>query len=101
MEKYCKLCNTYKDLNDFYLHYTEGKHLIRSSHHCKECIKNNCKDNILNICKELDIPFIQEEWNKLNEYHPNTINIGRYVSKMQLKGFMRFHFEDSIYFNEK
>lgn len=104
MEKYCKLCDTYKDLKDFYLHYTHGKHTIKSSHYCKDCIKKDFKNNdieqVLKICKELDIPYIKEEWNKLNERYPNTINIGRYVSKMQLTGFMGYYFEDSIYFSE-
>ena len=78
------------------------------SSYCKECFCNIIElDNIESfraICEELDYPFIKREIRELvNNYQyslDKQVIIGRYLSKMRLKGYYSFHYEDSDNFNK-
>ena len=57
-------------------------------------------NTFINILKEMDYPFIQEEWDMLikqclkKKGLLNTI-LGKYISLMQTKSFKNFTFKDS------
>lgn len=78
---------------------------------CKTCVKNSIIDNVFKTfkpyLKDMDYPFIESEWIQLvkrNNEKPidkrNQTIFGKYISKMRLKGFKGFTWEDSIKFNE-
>ena len=73
---------------------------------CKKCltmhIDNFNPETYLWILKELDVPYIPEEWitlrNRAFAKNPNlngTSVLGKYLSKMKLRQFKDFHWEDS------
>lgn len=69
--------------------------------HCKTCCTMGVQDNdlstFLGILKEIDVPFIPSEWRSL--LVKKTIGgpsiLGKYVSKMRLNQFKKYHWEDS------
>ena len=73
---------------------------------CKKCltmhIDNFNPETFLWILKEMDIPYIPEEWNVLRDRafakNPNlngTSVFGKYLSKMKLKQWQNYTWEDS------
>ena len=48
----------------------------------------------------LDVPFIEYEWNMLIDVHKNSNVLGRYLAKMNLRGFRDYTYEDSNFLNE-
>ncbi len=68
---------------------------------CKECITSSLKEDDpntwMNILKELDRPYIEEEWDSIREKHPDRplINIlARYIAKMNLYGYKNYTYLD-------
>lgn len=63
---------------------------------------------VIKILKELDYPFLIDEWNILmiREIQKNGDNIsaarilGKYIAKMDLLGWRSFTFKDSFWFFE-
>ena len=103
---YCKNCNSTKAEDKFYLSnnltkYPEGKVDL-----CKKCmtmhVDNWDPDTYLWILQEVDVPYIPEEWNKLlaaygkdrSKVTGMTI-LGRYLSKMKLKQYRDFRWNDT------
>ena len=73
---------------------------------CKKCltmhIDNFNPDTFLWILKDMDVPYIPEEWNVLRDRafakNPNlngTSVFGKYLSKMKLKQWKNYGWEDS------
>ena len=74
---------------------------------CKQCltmhIDNFNPDTFLWLLKEFDVPYIPEEWNTLRDKafakDPKKMNgmsvFGKYLSKMKLKQWMRYSWEDT------
>ena len=108
---YCKNCNSTKAEDQFYLSnnltkYPEGKVDL-----CKKCmtmhVDNWDPDTYLWILQEVDVPYIPEEWNKLlaaygkdrSKVTGMTI-LGRYLSKMKLKQYRDFRWNDTDHLQE-
>lgn len=104
----CWRCKRELSIQDFYKH-KDGK----IDHVCKECLIADVKDNdpisFLGLLRRFDIPYIEKEWAVLverqkikavekGEYH--TI-FGKYLSKMKLKGWKGYTFEDSAELNQR
>ena len=73
---------------------------------CKDCITmhvdNWDPNSFLWILQEIDVPWVQEEWNKLLATfgkEPEKLNgtsiLGRYLSKMKLKQFKDYRWKDN------
>lgn len=104
---YCRVCNRTMDEDQFYTskrldRYPEGGHLLE----CKKCITRHVDNwdpnTYLNILEEIDVPYIEEEWTKLMAKYAQdpskvtgTTILGRYLSKMKLKQFRDYHWEDT------
>lgn len=78
---------------------------------CKKCltmhVDNWNPDTYLWILQEADVPYIPDEWNKLlTSYGRNTKKmtgmtiLGRYLSKMKLKQFNEYRWEDTEHLQE-
>lgn len=110
MDCVCALCGKVaKEYEHKFWHINmgAGKNDPYSSR-CKECFCNIIElDDIQSfraVCEELDYPFIKKEIRKLvNNYQyrlDKQVIIGRYLSKMRLKGYYSFHYEDSDFLNK-
>ena len=104
--KICPSCGEKLTIFDFFLNkdidkYPDGRLSI-----CKDCV---CRDiniydplTFIPILQELDVPYIQFEWDK---YIINAISqdkeptsrmiLGKYLSYMNLRGFRHLRYEDS------
>lgn len=103
---YCKNCNSTKDGDNFYLSnnlekYPEGKVDL-----CKKCmtlhVDNWDPQTYLWILQEVDVPYIPDEWNKLLATYGKDRSkltgltiLGRYLSKMKLKQYRDFRWNDT------
>ena len=71
---------------------------------CKECIREMYEINNIEqakiVLQALDMPFIEKEWNRLIDFYKNSNILGRYIAKMNLRGFCGFTYEDSKKLNE-
>lgn len=89
-----KICdNCYRELSlvEYYKCHNEEYYNT-----CKRCmrwrINDNKPDTFLPFLKDMDYPYVKEEWDLLNKRNQNaqmrspTI-LGKYISKMRLKGF--------------
>lgn len=81
---------------------------------CKECRLQGCNDlqpwTFFNLMRMYDIPFIEEQWwilvkrqilKTVKDKLTYTTIFGKYLAKMKLKGFIDWHFDDSINLNAK
>lgn len=73
---------------------------------CKQCyIKNkniNKQKHIDAFCKELNIPFLECEWEKVKQYSGALLNhnlFWKYFALMKLCGFYSFTYKDSKQLN--
>ena len=111
MEKIkCKFCNktlpieqfwTYKAPNNEWKNHSS---LEKPYHTCRNCCNYQLqylKKDFQEILKELDMPYIKEEWEQLQKKYPQTKNWGRYIAKMKLLGFYGFSYNDSKFLNEQ
>lgn len=99
----CECCEKELDLIEFWT-FKDG----HSDSVCKSCRRKTIDDNrpetFLPLMIMFDIPYIKEEWktlvkrNKEKNFICKTI-FGKYLSKMKLKGFRMFTFEDTDYLN--
>lgn len=72
---------------------------------CKQCIQDlldvNNISEVLLVLKALDIPFVKQEWDGLiDHYGENSNIIGRYITKMKLRGYRDFTYKDSKIFKD-
>ena len=90
--KICPQCNQEKNIDDFY----KGRDQIISSL-CKTCIlsdiDNNNPDTFLKYLQELDMPYIEHEWNCYKAKHEIVFN--RYIALMRLPVFKNLKYSDS------
>lgn len=109
---YCEKCNKTMNPDQFYTSnnlkkYPNGGKLNQ----CKKCITmhiDNWKpETYVWILKEIDVPYVPEEWNKLlTSYAQNKKKItgmtilGRYLSKMKLNQWSKYRWEDSEHLQE-
>ena len=108
---YCKNCNSTKSSDNFYLSnnlekYPEGKVDL-----CKKCmtlhVDNWDPQTYLWILQEIDVPYIPDEWNKLLASYGKDRSkvtgltiLGRYLSKMKLKQYRDFRWNDTDHLQE-
>lgn len=96
----CKKCGAIRDKFSFYKYKNSNERFLI----CKDCLMSQLdiynKDTFLWILKELDIPFIEEEWNRIVERHNDKSVLGRYIAKMKLRGFQGYSWLDSEKINE-
>lgn len=104
---YCKTCGRTMDGDQFYAsnrldRYPDDGKLPE----CKKCITRHVDNwnprTYLWILEEIDVPYIEDEWNKLLErYGTDRTKItgmtilGRYLSKMKLNQYNMYKWEDT------
>lgn len=104
---YCKTCGRTMDGDQFYAsnrldRYPDDGKLPE----CKKCITRHVDNwnprTYLWILEEIDVPYIEDEWNKLLErYGKDRTKItgmtilGRYLSKMKLNQYNMYKWEDT------
>ena len=108
---YCEKCNSTKSADQFYLSNNLDKYPEGKVNLCKKCmtlhVDNWNPDTYLWILQEIDVPYIPEEWNKLlasygkdrSKLTGMTI-LGRYLSKMKLKQFRDYRWNDTDHLQE-
>lgn len=101
-EYYCEKCGRTMNENQFYT-YKDG----RKTELCKKCltmhVDNFNPDTFLWLLEKMDVPYVPNEWNVLRdrayEKDPNKMNgmsvFGKYLSKMKLKQWKDYGWEDS------
>lgn len=104
---YCKVCGRTMDADQFYTsnrldRYPDDGKLPE----CKKCITRHVDNwnpkTYLWILEEINVPYIEEEWNTLLERYGKdrtkvtgmTI-LGRYLSKMKLNQYKNYSWEDT------
>lgn len=109
---YCEKCHKTLKRSEFYQSnnlekYPDGGTIPI----CKKCltmhVDNWDPETFTPILKEVDVPYIPEEWNKLLESYGQdrrkvtgmTI-LGRYLSKMKLKQFKDYRWKDTEFLQE-
>ena len=109
---YCEKCHKTLKRGEFYQSnnlekYPDGGTIPI----CKKCltmhVDNWDPETFTPILKEVDVPYIPEEWNKLLESYGQdrrkvtgmTI-LGRYLSKMKLKQFKDYRWKDTAFLQE-
>lgn len=102
MNCYCQKCNKSMDEGNFYT-YRDGTKMEM----CKKCltmfIDNFDESTYLWILEKLDIPYIPSEWGNLRDKayakDPKKVNgtsvLGKYISKMKLKQWNKYHWADT------
>ena len=109
---YCKTCKKTMDGANFYT----SRNLEKYPYHgkleeCKKCITRHVDNwdpsTYVWIIKELDIPYVPEEWNTLLLRYASdpaklkgTTILGRYISKMRLNQYAKYTYKDSEYITE-
>ena len=101
-EYYCEKCGRTMNENQFYT-YKDG----RKTELCKKCltmhVDNFNPETFLWLLEKMDVPYVPNEWNVLRdrayEKDPNKMNgmsvFGKYLSKMKLKQWKDYGWEDS------
>lgn len=103
---YCKTCNRTMDENQFYQTKRTDKYVDGFLPECKKCLTRHVDNwdpkTYLWILEEIDVPYIEEEWTTLLERYakdPKKVTgmtiLGRYLSKMKLKQFKEFGWNDT------
>lgn len=105
---YCPTCQRTMDANQFYtskrldVYTAEGK-----LHECKKCltrhVDNYDPETYLWILEAVDVPYIRKEWDRLlekaQEKDPTKISgmtiLGKYLSKMKLRQWGEYSWDDS------
>ena len=107
-EKYtCEKCGRTIDSVNFYTSKNKEKYPPDGRMNiCKKCLCMHVNSweptTFLNILKEIDIPYIEVEWNSLLEKYgrdprkvSGTTIMGRYISKMKLKQWSSYGWADT------
>ncbi len=104
---YCKTCNRTMDEGQFYLSKRLDKYPLNGKlPECKKCITRHVNNwdpkTYLWILEEIDVPYIEDEWNTLVERYCKDRSkvtgmtvLGRYLSKMKLKQFRDYSWDDT------
>lgn len=98
----CSKCGKTMDAKNFYTHKDGSKTSL-----CKKCltmhINNFEEDTFTWILKDMDVPYVPEEWNVLRDRayakDPTSVNtmsvLGKYLSKMKLTQWKKYGWADS------
>lgn len=109
---FCKKCGRTLSGDNFYTSNNLEKYPDDGKlDQCKKCITmhvdNWNPDTYLWILKEIDVPYIPDEWNKtLQSYAKDNKKItgmtilGRYLSKMKMVQYNKWRWEDTEYLQE-
>ena len=103
---YCKTCNRTMDENQFYQTKRVDKYPDGYLPECKKCLTRHVDNwdpkTYTWILEDIDVPYIEEEWSTLLERYakdPKKVTgmtiLGRYLSKMKLKQFRDYTWEDT------
>lgn len=104
---YCKTCGRTMDEDQFYTSNNTEKYPNGGKlHECKKCltlyIDNWDPETYKHILQELDVPYIKAEWDGLLDKYgkdPTKMTgmtiLGRYLSKMKLKQWKTYRWEDT------
>ena len=107
MGYYCEKCGRTMDENQFYTSYNLEKYPNDGKlNMCKKCltmhVDNWDPDTFIPILKEIDVPYIKDEWDKMLEKYgkdPSKLTgmtiLGRYLSKMKLKQWSQYRWKDT------
>ena len=107
-KKLCEKCKRQMEQTNFYT-YKNGQKFGM----CKSCltmhVDNFDQNTFLWILQEADVPYIPQEWNILRDRayakDPMKMNgmsvIGKYLSKMKLKQWKQYTWEDSLKLQEQ
>lgn len=73
-------------------------------HICKDCVQKKINNfnpvTYLPLLKNLNVPFIADEWNRLiNRYGFSGSIFPRYLSRMSLRGFRGYTWDDTGFLN--
>lgn len=109
---YCEKCHKSMDEKQFYTSNNLEKYPDNGKlHQCKKCITmhvdNWNADTYLWILKEIDVPYIPKEWDDLLlKYGKDKSKLtgmsilGRYLSKMKLKQYKDYRWDDTEHLQE-
>lgn len=104
---YCTKCGKTLGTLEFYTSKNKEKYPPDGKLNvCKKCltmhVDNWDPDTYVPIIKELDIPYIPDEWNSLLEKYgkdpkkvTGTTILGRYISKMKLRQWSKYSWADT------
>ena len=103
--KTCNRCNITYEKAEQYKYFYSSHHSTIELNICKSCIKEMLDINDISqvklVLQALDIPFIEDIWNKKIDYHGKDGNIiGRYIAHMNLGNLSGFTYKDSELLNE-
>lgn len=109
---YCEKCKRTMNVDQFYRSYNLEKYQNDGLMNlCKKCltmhVDNWNPETFLPILKEVDVPYIPDEWNKLlATYGKNKAKVtgvtifGRYLAKMRLKQYNEYRWKDTEFLQE-
>lgn len=109
MSHYCEKCGKTLEDKEFYTSKRIDKFPPDGKLHiCKKCltmhIDNWDPNTFIDILKDVDVPYIKEEWDKminafLEKHPPEKMTgmsiIGKYLAKMKLRQWNKYNWEDT------
>lgn len=108
---FCEKCHRTMRADEFYNSNNLEKYPDGKLKQCKKCltlhVDNWNPDTFLWILQECDVPYIPDEWYKLLQSYakdPAKVTgmtiLGRYLSKMRLKQFKDYRWNDTAFLQE-
>lgn len=108
---FCEKCTRHKDEKYFYGTYNTEKYPTGKLNICKDCLCMHVdvydSRTVIPILKELDMPYVPDEWYKLIQGAKNKNQkisgvgiMGRYAAKMHLKKWKDYRFKDSEFIEQ-
>ena len=109
---YCEKCHRTMDGAQFYGSLNTQKYPEGKLTQCKKCltmhVDNWNPETYLWILQECDVPYVQDEWNKILTKHgqnpekvSGTTILGRYLSKMKLNQYSDYRWKDTQYLQDE
>ena len=104
---FCEKCRKTMDASNFYISKNTEKYAPDGRMNiCKKCLTMHVNSweptTFIGILKEIDVPYIDTEWNGLLDKYgkdPKKVTgvtiLGRYLSKMKLKQFAHLSWADT------
>lgn len=109
---FCEKCGLTKDVKEFYSSRNLEKYPDGKMNICKKCatlmVDSWDPDTFLWILEEIDVPYIKDVWDDcLAKYGADpekltgTTIIGRYLAKMRMVQYNKYHWKDSEELQQK
>lgn len=98
---FCPTCKKTLDEKNFFKTRRTDKHPTGVLPECKTCVAMKVDDadlsTFLPILKEIDVPYIPQEWRKLVQKKPagGASIVGKYVSAMRMNQHKKYSWADS------